>query len=108
MRYVYHCRYCNLRQEVVKPMKDVKNTEFCINCQLPVDRVFTPPVIATNDMVAEGYRRTNEPPEHDKPEHWNSNLRHDMEHYKVVSTPSTTRIAGTIDRPNKKRAYYDE
>lgn len=85
-------------------MKDAPNTEFCINCQLPVDRVFTAPEIHMNEMAGKDqfgneYRRTNEPPDNLKPDTYHESLRKDLDNWKIVSTRTKTRRAGTVERP---------
>ena len=103
MRYEYYCRYCKLPQEVVKPLDRVKDTEWCINCQLPLERRFSIPEIkmkrSAGILNGEDYAIVNEPPDELKPDQYHKPLRDDLEHYKIVSTPTHTRRAGTIERP---------
>lgn len=112
--YVCHNTYAHPYQHgyhywlARKPIAECNTPAPCPLCGLYGTRMFSVPTINKNEMVADGFRRTNEPPDELKPDQWNENVRHDMDHYKVVSTPSTTRIAGTIDRPNKKKDLYKE
>ena len=103
MRYEYHCKYCNLPHEINKSIDRMKDTEFCRQCSLPLERKFSIPVIHIPKMAGniggEDYRITNEPPEELKPDHYQESLKHDLEHWKIVSTPTHTRRAGTIERP---------
>lgn len=108
MFYEYFCIPCHNLFLLRMPMDEASmEAKPCPECDTPSQRIISIPSVCMNEWVAEGYRRTSEPPDDLKPEKWHENLRHDMENYKVVSTPSTTRLAGTIDRPNKKEKLYE-
>ena len=103
MRYEYYCKYCDLHQEVKKPMDKAKDTEWCKLCQLPLERRFSIPSVNMKKMAGtvngEDYAITNEPPDDVKPDTYQKPLRDDLDNWKVISTPSTTRRAGTVERP---------
>ena len=103
MRYEYYCRYCKLDQEVVKPIKDVKDTEWCRLCQLPLERRFSIPQVNMKKMAGrvngEDFAVTNEPPDDLKPDTYHEKLQNDLDNWKIISTPTHTRRAGTVEKP---------
>lgn len=68
MYYEYRCR-CGYTQLVKMPMAEasLKDVRPCILCGGPSQRAISLPSICMNEWVLEGYRRTNEPPEENKP-----------------------------------------
>ena len=103
MRYEYYCKYCDLPQEVVKPIKDVKATEWCKLCQLPLERRFSIPQVNMKRMAGnvngEDFAVTNEPPDDLKPDTYHEKLQGDLDNWKIISTPTHTRRAGTVEKP---------
>ena len=109
---MYYEFECNHEHDLIqwlskRPMIDAHLPEYCPECGAHAIRLYSLPQINMNDMVADGFKRTTEPPDDCKPDQFGDKLRDDLEHYKIVSTPTHTRRAGTIDRPNKKKNLYE-
>jgi len=105
MYYEFRCGngHDEIKWLTKRPMIDAHLPEFCPECGEHAIRQFSLPQVNMGEMVAPGFMRTNEPPDDMKPDRFHKELRDDIDNYKIVSTPTHTRRAGTIDRPNEKR-----
>ncbi len=65
--YEFVCPECGHRFTVSKPIARAAEAQDCLECFNEAQRVYSPAIIHMNEWVAEGYRRTNEPPEENKP-----------------------------------------
>lgn len=69
MYYEFVCGKCGYLQLAKMPMAEASLTDVrpCMLCAGPSQRAISLPSIHMNEWVADGYRRTNEPPEENKP-----------------------------------------
>jgi len=105
---MYYEFECSNKHDIIqwitkRPMIDAHLPEYCPTCGEHAIRRFSLPQINMNDMVSPGFKRTSEPPDDMKPDTFHPELQKDIDNYKIVSTPTHTRRAGTIERPNETR-----
>ena len=74
MFYEYKCIGCRAEVLINKPIEQANIIEVCPECREFLKRVYSSPTIHMNRMIAEGIRRTNEPPDELKPDtyHWDN------------------------------------
>lgn len=99
MFYEYYCEECHEHSTVNKPIEDRNRDEHCEICDYPLKRLFSLPIIHMNEMVAEGFRRTNEPPDDLKPDGYHKTMRDEIEnipHMTSYPNRATKRKKGMV------------
>jgi len=95
MYYEFECKNPEAHETLVwttrRPMIDAHLPEYCEVCGEHATRLYSLPQVCMGEMVAEGFKRTDEPPDYAKPDNWHEKMARDMDNYKIVSTPTHTK-----------------
>ena len=78
-------------------MAEASRKEPCKHCGEATQRVYSFPQINMGNMVAEGYKKTNEPADWAKEDSWSKDMVNDISKADIVSYPDHTRRMGKVD-----------